>query len=127
MLQAIQLPTSIADLDTGLADVNGNNLSHIDEEEVLVCVRTTASGKRSEDRMQPAIALHNCAVTTYIVSTCMIYLVQATWASRHQWRRCNVRPKFLRNQLGIWHVCNTVRHISNETLSSVAVECVHPT
>lgn len=29
MLKTVELPTSIADLDTSLADVNGDNLTHL--------------------------------------------------------------------------------------------------
>ena len=31
MLQTIQLPAGVAHLDTGLADVDGNNLTHCDD------------------------------------------------------------------------------------------------
>lgn len=50
MLKAVKLPAGIADLDTGLADVDGNALSHFEEMKLTHTRRGKKKRKREGGR-----------------------------------------------------------------------------
>ena len=58
MLQAVQLPAGVTDLDTGLTDVDGNALSHDDNSQGIVRYEVERdSGKRPrKERVEDALS-----------------------------------------------------------------------